>query len=95
MAYMQEDEDDAARKQDAAEDMFIDVLSPHDDFPVRPNPANGFDPVVLADEGEAGRHARLVRAVAEWADDKPDDDTWQAFYLSVDLIEEIPEDEAN
>jgi len=73
--------------------MFIDVLLPVDDFPRRPDPAGANDSTALEDEGEGGQHARLARAVAEWADENPDDDTWEGFYLSIDLIEELPEED--
>jgi COMPASS component SWD1 len=46
-------------------------------------------------ESESARHARHVRSVIEWADAQPDDDTWEGFYLSVDLIEDIPGDESS
>lgn len=97
---MQEDEDDAARKMHEAEDEDIDVLSSAQDYPRRPEPALGaaaaadeLDVGREDEEDEASRATRLVRAAAAWADEQPDVDTWDAFYLSIDLVEEPIEDE--
>jgi COMPASS component SWD1 len=77
-----------------AEDEDIDVLSPADDFPRRPEPALGAAGAAEHDEeDEAARAARLVRAAAEWADAQPDNDVWEGFYLSIDLLEEPIENE--
>ncbi|BEJ15053.1 hypothetical protein CspHIS471_0408200 [Cutaneotrichosporon sp. HIS471] len=89
-----EDEDDAARKMNEAEDEDIDVLSPADDFPRRPEPSLGAAGAAEHDEeDEAARAARLVRAATEWADAQPDHDSWEGFYLSIDLLEEPIENE--
>lgn len=82
-----------------AEDEDIDVLSSAQDYPRRPEPALGAAAAaegvldVGEEEDEAARAARLVRTAAEWADAHPDDDTWEEFYLSIDLVEEPIEDE--
>jgi hypothetical protein len=35
----------------------------------------------------------MVRAAAEWAAQGPDDDTWDGFYLSLDLLDPPPNEE--
>lgn len=45
----------------------------------------------MEDTDEAG----LVRAAAEWAAEGPDDDTWEGFYLSIDLLADPTEEETS
>lgn len=75
---------------DEAEDEFIDVLSPQDEFPRRPEPAlgagGGITPVAGEDEDDEQQAARLVLAARDWADAIPDGDDWE-FFLSIDLVE--------
>ena len=78
------------------EDLDIDVLTPDDSFPRRPEP---YIPSVLAAsaaEGEESEEAKAVRLVVEarnWADMEGDDDTWEGFFISLDLAEKLEEEE--
>ncbi|RXK41961.1 hypothetical protein M231_00682 [Tremella mesenterica] len=91
-----EDESDLLRRKDAEEDVVIDVLSPSDDYPRRPeniptsrSPSRAVKTEQMEDEGEEEREAiRLAQAVKEWADNDPDDDTWEGFHMSLDLLTE-------
>ncbi len=50
--------------------------------------------MVLSDgEGEEARAMRAMAEVARWAEVEPDADDWEGFYLSLDLLDEIGEDE--
>lgn len=72
----------------------IDLLSAQDDYPQRPMPV--FDVVVdeaaaqAEDGSDEARVSRIVRTAAEWAVQEPDDDTWDGFYLSLDLLSDPP-----
>ena len=44
-------------------------------------------------ESEEAMAARSIAEVARWADVEPDDDDWEGFYLSLDLLDEVGEDE--
>lgn len=62
------------------------MLTPQDDwFPRRPRP-----PIVITDgESDEARAMHAMAEVARWADVEPDDDDWEGFYLSLDLLEEV------
>lgn len=84
---------------DEAEDEVIDVLSPQDEFPRRPEPALGaggaITPVDGEEEDEAQQAARLVLAARDWADAMPDGDDWEEFFISIDLLEEPIEEDTS
>ncbi|WWD07268.1 hypothetical protein V865_005365 [Kwoniella europaea PYCC6329] len=97
-----EDETDLARRKNLEEDLLIDVLSPpSDSYPLPPKPiihlpAQYLAPTVsdeLRLQGE--EHAKALIEVMQWADRDPDDDDWEWFYMSLDLTEELGEDEEN
>ncbi|WVW80775.1 hypothetical protein I302_102761 [Kwoniella bestiolae CBS 10118] len=97
-----EDETDLARRKNLEEDLLIDVLSPPtDSYPLPPKPIIHLPTQYLAptisDEirlvGE--RNVKSQKDVMDWADREPDDDTWEGFYVSLDLHEELGEDEEN
>lgn len=89
------------RRKDAEEDVDIDVLTVPMDF-YRPR----LHPAVLAltgsntpastragDIGEGARAGLSAVEVVHWADAESDDDTWEGFYLSIDLLDPIIENE--
>ncbi|ORX40967.1 WD40-repeat-containing domain protein [Kockovaella imperatae] len=83
-----EDETEVTRRQDLEEDSIIDVFTPDDSVPRRPKP------IVQSNTGESeeteeGRAARLAAQVMEWADREPDEDTWEGFFISLNLLEPI------
>lgn len=102
-----EDESDLAAKQDRQEDTFVAVLA-RDEFPRRPElreprePRGGREGTgtgTSTREGTGGAEDEDVQAalrhcaqVRVWADDDADEDTWDAFYLPLNLIDPIIED---
>jgi len=92
-----EDETEATRRKDAEEDIDIDILTPRvESFPRRPQPMLQLPHTpAMDDEMEESEDARAVRAsieVIKWADEEPDADTWEGFYLSLDLLDDVIED---
>lgn len=101
-----EDESDLAAKQDRQEDTFVSVLA-KDEYPRRPDPREPRDATgrttgantPTTREGTGGaeeedvlaalKHCGQVRA---WADEDADDDTWDGFYLPLNLVDPIIED---
>jgi COMPASS component SWD1 len=88
---IQEDETDFLRRKDAEEDLIIDVLTPDDSFPRRPAPLLTLPsniPAVNEDgvESEAAAAVRSAIDVARWAEEEPDEDEWEGFFLSLDLL---------
>ncbi|WWC92371.1 uncharacterized protein L201_007328 [Kwoniella dendrophila CBS 6074] len=92
-----EDETDLARRKNLEEDIEIDVLTlPTDSYPLPPKPPIHLPHQYLTSEEtklESDKHIESLRKVVNWADENPDDDTWEGFWLSLDLEEELGEDE--
>lgn len=102
-----EDESDLAARQDRREDTFVAVLAP-DEWPRRPEPRLPREAGrggATAREGTATREGtggaedeevqaalRHCAAVKSWADEDPDDDKWEGFYLPLNLVDPIIED---
>lgn len=98
----QEDETELSRRKDLEEDVDIDVLAAEDTFPRKPQPyipskiariALETTPAEGTEESEEIRSVRLIMEATEWADAEPDDDTWEGFFVSLDLNESLDEDE--
>lgn len=76
----------------------IDVLTQvHDSYPVRPLPYTTLPPGYSEtdDEGLETEEAICVnamKAAEEWAMAEGDDDDWEGFYLSLDLVEELEQE---
>ncbi|KAK1923259.1 WD40-repeat-containing domain protein [Papiliotrema laurentii] len=103
-----EDETEASRRKDLEEDVDVDVLTPDDTFPRNTEPsipptilaaltsaaaANGTDANgEMVEDNEELRSASLMLSAREWADREPDDDTWEGFFISVDLVGKVEED---
>ena len=77
------------------------MLSPSDDYPRRPQPLltlpTGLTPEAGSSdtpgvESEEVRAIRAAQTVKDWADRDPDDDAWEGFYLSLDLLEPLEEE---
>ncbi|KAK4689243.1 COMPASS component SWD1, partial [Tremellales sp. Uapishka_1] len=84
-----EDETEVNKRKDAEEDLLIDVLSPQEDsFPRRPEPILAIPANMMEDE-VTEENVRLMGLVANWSDREPDNDDWEGFYLSVDLLEPV------
>ncbi|WWC65240.1 uncharacterized protein I303_107857 [Kwoniella dejecticola CBS 10117] len=95
-----EDETDLARRKNLEEDLEIDVLNVPTDYPSAPEPISVLPPAYLISGSEENKEEgesciRAIQAVREWADQGPDDDTWTGFWLSLDLDEEMGEDDEN
>ncbi|ORY31243.1 WD40-repeat-containing domain protein [Naematelia encephala] len=105
-----EDETEVSRRKDAEEDLNIDITSPDNSFPRRPEPIVSLFQGTIQSNGSIGGdgggggigeqedtlEAKAVRAaqeVKDWAEREPDDDTWDRFYLSLDLLAPLQEDE--
>ncbi len=97
---LQEDETELSRRKDAEEDLMIDVLTPQEDsYPRRPNPLVSLPPG-LSEKEETGeksaatKHVAKIRAVLNWANEGTDDDgdSWEGFYMSLDLLDEVDEE---
>lgn len=81
------------RRKDAEEDLNIDVLQPDTSWPTVPKPPTTLPPSLAAqnEDGTPSPEATAVLSAAEvvrWADADPDDDDWEGFYLSLDLVTE-------
>lgn len=101
-ADQQEDETELSRRKDLEEDIDIDVLATDDTFPRKPQPylpskiaqvALDSAPMDGVEESEEVRSVRLIMAAKEWADAIPDEDTWEGFFISLDLNENLDDDE--
>lgn len=84
------------------------MLTPDDTFPRNTEPsipptilaaltsaaaANGTDANgEMVEDNEELRSASLMLSAREWADREPDDDTWEGFFISVDLVGKVEED---
>lgn len=40
-------------------------------------------------DGDQARAIRAIEEVIRWADAEPDEDDWEGFYLSLDLLDEV------
>jgi hypothetical protein len=92
----EEDEDELTRRKDREEDIDIDVLTPHTDYPRRPNPMMAIPPNLSEDETEVVQTAvKAMDEVAAWIHGgEGDGDDWTGFYMSVDMLHrEDDEDE--
>lgn len=85
----QEDEDELTRRKDLEEDVDIDVIAPHSDFPHRPEPVTSLPPNLGEDEKEVvDKSVQAMKAVSHWIDGAADDgDTWEGFFISVDMLD--------
>jgi COMPASS component SWD1 len=101
-ADRQEDETELSRRKDLEEDVDIDVLAADDTFPRKPQPylpgkiariALESTPADGVEESEEIRSVRLIMEAKEWADAEPDDDTWEGFFVSLDLNESLDEED--
>ncbi|WWD20760.1 hypothetical protein CI109_105237 [Kwoniella shandongensis] len=105
-----EDETELNRRKDLEEDLFIDVLSPQEDsYPRRPQPILSLPPNLQStgtgigtgdnaneqDRVELEKYVRSLSAVKDWADREDDEDGWEGFYLSLDLLEEVEDEDEN
>jgi hypothetical protein len=92
---LQEDEDELSRRKDQQEDIDIDVLSPYRDFPRRPDPLLVLPPNLSEEEREVvEKSVRAMEEVMIWADEgNGDQDAWEGFFISVDMLEKSEEDE--
>lgn len=92
---MQEDEDELTRRKDLEEDINIDVLSPHTDYPRRPNPSAFIPPNLGDEEGElVAKSVQSMEATTEWLKDHDGDgDSWEGFFISVDMLSRDEDDE--
>ncbi|WVR08664.1 hypothetical protein IAU60_005722 [Kwoniella sp. DSM 27419] len=92
-----EDETDLARRKDLEEDLSIDVLTIQDDsYPRHPQPIITLPAQLASSEesrAEGEKYVQALKEVRDWADRQGDDDTWDAFYLSLDLLEEVGQDD--
>lgn len=82
------------RRKDQQEDIDIDVLSPHRDYPRRPDPLLAI-PSNLGDEERevVEKTVRGMEEVSRWVEGG-DGDEWEGFFLSVDMLtKEEGEDE--
>lgn len=96
MLTIQEDETELSRRKDLEEDLDIDVLTPDDSFPRKAEPyvpANLPASATEGEETEEAKSARLVTEARNWADVEGDDDTWEGFFISLDLAEKLEEEE--
>lgn len=79
------------------------MLTPDDTFPRNTEPS--IPPTILAaltsaadadgdmvEDNEELGSASLMLSAREWADREPDDDTWEGFFISVDLVGKVEED---
>ena len=86
----QEDETELSRRKDLEEDLDVDVFTPDDSVPRRPQPIITV-PASLAqadsEDTDEGRAVRMAQDVLKWVDEEPDDDTWEGFFLSLDLLD--------
>jgi hypothetical protein len=92
----EEDEDELTRRKDREEDIDIDVLTPHTDYPHRPNPMMVIPPNLSEDETEVVQTAvKAMDEVLAWINGgEGDGDDWTGFYMSVDMLHrEDDEDE--
>lgn len=82
------------RRKDLEEDIDIDVLTPHTDYPHRPDPVpmGGIPPNLSDEEREVVESAvKAMEDVAAWvgadaADGDGDGDDWVGFFMSVDML---------
>lgn len=89
----QEDEDEVTRRKDLEEDIDIDVVAPHTDYPHRPDPLLSIPPNLADEEREVVEKAvKAMTDVANWVQDREGDgDTWEAFFISVDMLAQLDE----
>jgi COMPASS component SWD1 len=96
---IQEDETELSRRKDLEEDTDIDVLTPDEAFPRKPEPYIPAVPTISAtappegEETEEVKAARLVGEARNWADAEQDDDNWEGFFISLDLADKLEEEE--
>lgn len=78
------------RRKDLEEDVDIDVIAPHTDYPRRPDPALAVPLHLGESEKEVvAKSVQAMRAVLEWVGGpKGDDgDTWEGFFIPVDMLD--------
>lgn len=83
------------RRKDQQEDIDIDVLSPHRDYPRRPDPLFTLPPNLAEEEREVvEKTVNGMTEVLRWAEGS-DGDEWEGFFLSVDMLtkEEVEDEE--
>jgi hypothetical protein len=74
------------RRKDQQEDIDIDVLSPHRDYPTRPDPVSALPPNLAEEEREVvEKTVRGMEEVLKWAEGS-DGDEWEGFFLGVDML---------
>ncbi|KAK8850581.1 hypothetical protein IAR55_004500 [Kwoniella newhampshirensis] len=97
-----EDETELIRRKDLEEDLIIDVLSPQEDsYPRRPQPITSLPSTLTFNDDQAEErneiegYLRSLGEVTRWAIRHGDDDDWEGFYLSLDLLEEVEDEDEN
>ena len=96
---LQEDETELSRRQNAEEDLDVDVFANDDTIPRRPQPIltllSSVDSTTNSpkeaggglEEMEEVKSVRMMEEAKKWADEEPDDDIWERFFISLDLLE--------
>lgn len=92
-----------SRRKDLEEDVDIDVLTPDDSFPRHPAPyippigsiqqTGVVGSVEAGEESEEVRSTKLIENAMKWADGDGDDDTWEGFFISLDLKETFEDED--
>jgi hypothetical protein len=83
------------RRKDQQEDIDIDVLSPHRDYPTRPDPIFALPSNLAEEEREVvEKTIRGMEEILKWAEGS-DGDEWEGFFLGVDMLtkEEVEDEE--
>jgi hypothetical protein len=83
------------RRKDQQEDIDIDVLYPHRDYPTRPDPVLALPPNLAEEEKElVEKTVGGMTEVMKWAEGS-DGDEWEGFFLGVDMLtkEEVEDEE--
>ena len=77
------------RRKDQQEDIDIDVLSPHRDYPRRPDQLLALPSNLAEEEREVvEKTVGGMEQVRQWAEGE-DGDEWEGFFLGVDMLEKI------
>lgn len=91
-----------SRRKDLEEDLDIDVLTPDDSYPRNAEPyippsgsiqQTGLSSAESTEESEEVRSIRLIENALKWADEGADDDTWEGFFISLDLEEKLEDED--
>lgn len=81
------------RRKDQQEDIDIDVLTPHRDYPRRPDPVHAIPPNLVEEERDVvEKSVGAMEEVRRWAEGE-DGDEWEGFFMSVDMLDKGEEGE--